>query len=735
MMNEKTINEQYAHIHTLLENKRLKEALMQLESLLWQCSDWDLKAQLEQLQTTYNYMLDYMRQGANDPERWNVYRKLMADTWSIADQSRLLMLDNVSPKYFHEVRRTSHLAGLPTYDLKKILYALESANDDLAISTLLSEDKTEEGLKRHEELLKYLFAQGWTNSAWNTKEEEDAHALLASEQLLPEDLCLYVSAILLSLIECFDLRKMMWLLKACQHPNTNVSQRAFVNTVIVCHVYRNRLALYPELQSRMYIMAENTHFSESISRIYQQLLLCQETEKIDRKMREEIIPEMIKNAPTMQNPRFGLEENEEENNDKNPDWEELFGQSELGEKLREISELQLEGADVYMSTFSSLKNYPFFREIQNWLYPFTPFQRDVYKTKKGNENNPSSLLDLILQSGLFSNSDKYSFFFTVQHLSKDQQKIMLNQLNEQELAQLEERSNTDSLKKINEIPKTITNQYLHDLYRFFKLNVRRQEFRDIFKERLDLHHISIFKDILYNKETLLPIAEFYLKKERWDEAIETYEDINMIENTVQNNVAFWQKWGFALQKKKKYTKAIEAYLKVDMLKPDNIWNNRHLAICYRLNRNYQAALTYYKKVEEVTPEDANIIFYIGSCLAESEQYEEALNYFFKLDFTENDSLRAWRGIGWCSFICMKYEQAIKYYEKIIERKPLAIDYMNAGHAAWVMGDIQKAAEFYRKAITASESKEQLMEIFYKDKDPLLKQGIREEDIPLMLDLL
>ena len=35
-MNEKTINEQYAYIRTLLEEKRLKEALMQLESLLWQ---------------------------------------------------------------------------------------------------------------------------------------------------------------------------------------------------------------------------------------------------------------------------------------------------------------------------------------------------------------------------------------------------------------------------------------------------------------------------------------------------------------------------------------------------------------------------------------------------------------------------------------------------------------------------------------------------------------------------
>lgn len=105
-MNEKTINEQYAYIRTLLEEKRLKEALMQLESLLWQCPDWDLRTRLEQLQTSYKYMLEYMRQGANDPERWNVYRKLIADTWEIADRSRLLMLDNASSRYYHEVRRT-----------------------------------------------------------------------------------------------------------------------------------------------------------------------------------------------------------------------------------------------------------------------------------------------------------------------------------------------------------------------------------------------------------------------------------------------------------------------------------------------------------------------------------------------------------------------------------------------------------------------------------------------------
>ncbi|MDE6163016.1 MAG: tetratricopeptide repeat protein, partial [Bacteroides sp.] len=237
------------------------------------------------------------------------------------------------------------------------------------------------------------------------------------------------------------------------------------------------------------------------------------------------------------------------------------------------------------------------------------------------------------------------------------------------------------------------------------------------------------------KDVLFPIADFYLSKERWDEAIEIYNDLEYIGGFIGESAECYQKLGYALQKRKKYTEAIQAYLTADTLKPDNIWNNRHLAICYRLNRNYQAALTYYKKVEEAAPKDAHAIFYIGSCLVELKQYEEALNYFFKLDFIENNCIKAWRGIGWCSFINEKYEQAMKYYEKIIEQKPLAIDYMNAGHVAWVMGDIQKAAVFYGKAITASGNRERFLEMFHKDKDSLIIQGIREEDIPLMLDLL
>ena len=47
-MNEQAIQEQYQHIVSLLEQKRLKEAQIQLEAFLWKCKDWTLHSRLEQ---------------------------------------------------------------------------------------------------------------------------------------------------------------------------------------------------------------------------------------------------------------------------------------------------------------------------------------------------------------------------------------------------------------------------------------------------------------------------------------------------------------------------------------------------------------------------------------------------------------------------------------------------------------------------------------------------------------
>ena len=731
-MNEQAIQEQYQHIVSLLEQKRLKEAQVQLEAFLWNCNDWTLRNRLEQAKVSYQYMLQYMRQGVNDPERQKLYRQLLAETRELAEQARISLLDEVSTHYYHALHKNKRNmeAG---YGMSSWLKVLESFPDDMAVCQLMPDNKQslDSALQRHEETAQYLFLTTWGNSGWTAEEEQEARMYLESELLPVNDLCLFTGAVLLSLMECFDPRKFSWLLDAATHADTQVSQRALVIIAIVLHIHPNRLWLYPELEARLSLLNEDGSFGKQLNRVYIQLLRSQETEKIDKKMREEIIPEMMKNVSIMRNMKYGFEENMDED-DRNPDWEKAFEESGLGDKIREMNELQLEGADVYMSTFAQLKSYPFFQNPHNWFYPFDMQHSGIIREFGLKPTGDNAILSLILQSGFFCNSDKYSLCFTMAHIPQAQRNMMLSQMTSQDLNELMDESKSSGLRQYAQRPDVISNQYIHDLYRFFKLSQRRHEFRDIFKEEIALHRIPALKDILRKPDLLVTIADFHFRKEHPAEALSIYQEV------IDMNYAdadIFQKTGYCLQKEKRYKEAISAYRKADVLKPDHIWTIRHLATCYRQLRDFASALEYYRKVEAMQPENRNVTFFIGSCLAEQERYEEALQCFFKLDLMENDCIKAWRAIGWCSFVSGKSEQAMRYYEKVLALKPIATDYLNAGHVALRLGNMEKAAELYGKAASESGNRETFLDMFDKDKETLIKMGIDENDIPLIRDLV
>lgn len=106
-----------------------------------------------------------------------------------------------------------------------------------------------------------------------------------------------------------------------------------------------------------------------------------------------------------------------------------------------MNELQLEGADVYMSTFAQLKTYPFFKEPYNWFYPFDMHHSSIIKEFGFKPTGDNAILSLILQSGFFCNSDKYSLCFTMAHIPQSQRTMMLSQMTSQDLDALMDEAN------------------------------------------------------------------------------------------------------------------------------------------------------------------------------------------------------------------------------------------------------------------------------------------------------
>lgn len=734
-MDDSTVNRQYQNINRLIDEHKLKDALRELSVFLSDMPEWDIKAELENAQTSYHYMLQYMEQGIKDPERDNLYRKLLITAYQLADKIRMAKLTPVSTYHYFERKRFYKIVPLRT--LPVLQMELESYTEDMAVGKLLNGDSRDESKldgirKRHEDAIVELFNLVWLADKWTQEEETDAITFLTSPLVQVNDLSLFISALTLSLMEQFDIRKLLLLLDAYIIPATEVNQRAIVGIALILFLYDNRLNLYPEVADRLAYLGEKPNFVNDLSRVQIQLLRCRETEKITKKMREEIIPEMMRNVGRI-NPKMGEESDEDGNaDDKNPDWQDWMEQSGMSDKLKEMSELQMEGADVYMSTFAQLKGYPFFREISNWFYPFDTQHSAVVNALSNSLERKNTFLNGILQSGFFCNSDKYSFCFTIMQIPEAQRNIMSQQLDEQNNA-MNENKRSERLAAYAKEAETISNQYIHDLYRFFKVYPRRHEFNDIFRESLNLQYCKTLEETLGDTGHKLAVAGYLFHKNYFVESCLLYEDIV---KEITEDSEIYQKIGYCLQKLKNYQRAINAYLQADLLKPDNVWTNRHLAMCYRQLRQSEKALEYYKKVEEVQPESLPLLSQIGHCLADLKRYEEALAYFFKVEYFDSKSAKVWRAIAWCSFVTGKYEQAKRYYNKLLGEKPEAQDYLNAGHTAWVSGNMGEAVKYYTScADYMSDNWETFSLQFNKDKEDLLAQGILEKDIPLMLDLI
>lgn len=86
-----------------------------------------------------------------------------------------------------------------------------------------------------------------------------------------------------------------------------------------------------------------------------------------------------------------------------------------------------------------------------------------------------------MNSDVFCNSDKYSFCFTMLQMPESQRNLMQQQLNGQHEASEELKERLKEMSQSKARAEFVSRQYIHDLYRFFKLWSRRHEIHDILR--------------------------------------------------------------------------------------------------------------------------------------------------------------------------------------------------------------------------------------------------------------
>lgn len=706
-------------IKELLAQDRLKEALELMGTLLDGVTDWSVRSAFDEVRTSYGYMLQFYRQGAADQSRSMLYGQLVRRSLLLADDAYRAAILPYSMLLVDQARR-ARVNRSDTYDEYRT--ALEHFTEALDISE--ADAQRAQTAEKCERTLEDLFTKIWTDGLWTAADREAVNRLLDSPLIEVGYKCMVISAVTLSLLERFDLQKMQLLGAWSAGVDASVSIRALTGLALACMKYDAQLKFFPEVAAMLSLMADDEQVVNNIRSINSALLMCGETEKIDRKMRDEIIPTMLRN------PKLGSIVSEDDPEELNPEWEKWLEDSGVKDGLMEMTELQMEGADIYMSTFSHLKNYPFFKRIHNWFRPFDVNLPEVEQQFAGSKLTDLPIGKALLGAGVFCDSDKYSFCFTFGQIPAAQRDMVIEQLT----AEVREGMESAVIPGVPEIGQ-LARQYVQDLYRFFKIYPRRHEFSDPFAGTLELPWYESLWPLVHNGKTENLTAEFLLRKGHYKHAVKAFERIGLMNGPECTDYRFYQKKGYACQMSDGWTEALECYRRADILQPDNLWTMRHTAQCMRQLGNFEGASALLDHALELTPDDLTLVLMAADCLVQRTLYAAALKGYYKVLYMKESSVPAWRGIAWCSFMTGDLQTAQTYYGRILaSKKPSEHDFLNAGHVELCLGNIQTAVSHYTAAVTATD-RSRFLELFSADRSILLEHGISPEDIPLLLDLI
>ncbi len=729
-MNNQPLYKEIKAITDLLSANRFWEAIQMIRPIIIKLNVESLSNSLEKSISTYTNILKYSLDYTNDPEKYNIYYKLARDLFELCDQMKEHVLMNSASEMWNQEQNDNidkkSATSETTQGIIDILFTLhEKAIREQKAGSVEYELKMTDNIRKTFDIV------------WKThqlkKEDSEAFSRLMTSDFPWYIKSLAVSALTISAFFHFDTDKINLLIKVYLEGEDQIWHRAAVGLFLLLMYYEKRLMFYPEIVNRIKSIPDFKVFQKHIEAIYLQFLKAQETEKITKKIQDEIIPEVMKMKTDLED-KLNLKEllSSETFEDKNPDWENVFKDSpDVYNKLEEFSMLQMEGSDVFMSAFGMLKKFDFFHYMSNWFIPFYKENILIDESLQSIKENfdVNTFIEGMERSTVLCNSDKYSFCLNIKHMP-DMQKSMMLELFNMELKAMNEMANEEHKHNINAKNKVIFTQYIQDLYRFFKLYPNRKDFEDIFASTINIPDSWILQLIMDKDILKQNIAEYFFEKQYYERALPVFKILSGIEKSFE----ITEKIGFCYQKLGQYNEALRYYKRAELFDKNKLWLLKKIAFCHRKLGNFKEALSVYEEVNMLEPDNLVNTLYLGQLHIDLEEYDNALKYYYKVEYMENSNQKVDRPIAWCSFIIGKFDNAVKYMEKVIKKNATKDDYMNYGHMLWCKGEVKKAADMYYKSYIASgEAKDWFIYTMRNDRKYLTGKGVDEVDVSIMID--
>lgn len=726
-MAEKTKYTLSEHLQQLLDAGRYKDSFTLMRKRLVEAPIPGALNQLSQAESTYRYMLDYFTKGLEDPGRDSMLADIRFSLRNIAQRLEKEAQVSDSPDLYYSTLRMCRLR--PTDLQASVAKIIElKANADLALSAGQYPDEVMSGLESEEEK---IFNTLWTSDQLT---EDDIRAI--SESIMNETLpfttaALAISATGLSLMRFYNRDAMLLLCTLATSTDFRISSRALATLVLALNRWRKTAADDSRLAGALSVLLDMEGMSRKIISVVKTVIRTRDTDRVSRKLEREVIPGLMQFGPDIiEKMKKQTEDSSFADLEANPEWEELLRNSGLEEKLRELTEMQSDGADVMMVAFSNLKGYPFFRQVRNWMLPFSVQHPALRKLHSIDDNGLTSLLEM---SGMMCDSDKYSFAFSLTSMPETQRKVVLSQMKAHTEQMKENMQEYKLLKAGMEFDDELT-RYFRDLYRFHKLFAKRAEFYDPFAETLDFTTVPVVEEVMDSTDDLAAVAEFYFKRGYYADALPLLQSVARASSLTPH---VWEKIGFCLEKQPNGNKeAIEAYMKAQLFNPESRWLAKRLGICYRREQDYRNAVDYLRMA---LPEDGSfdrtLSLLITDTLMEAGRWEEALNELYRVDYESPDDPEVLRRMARCAFRSGDMDKCSKLLNSIPTLALAEEDYRMLGHVAFLEKNFEDAARRYRQTVRPNDDKRLWKSQILTDVDIIENLGGSRSDLLLLLESL
>ena len=655
----------------LINNGRINDAIAQLKEWAMKYPGEGFSDRLEAIATDFRYMSDFMLQGMKDESRGDLYAAM---------QQKLRDID-----YDLEVRRT--IWERPEVSSYKKIFTHPDCSAEMLQSIMLEETDAKEHFIRLTNTFMVLYA----SLHWKDSDAIEWAAFLSNKNVSPIDAATLVSAITLSVLEHYQRSKVEGQRSEVEDPKVRCLKE----------VYRKS----PSEMVRQRALVGLVMIGEELSiEAHIQMLACANADKDSNEIRQNIMPNLIKNQPfKMVNGQWKMDDDDNLNKgeyDPDADKREEESIEAMEESVNKMLKMQKKGSDIFFEGFSQMKRFPFFNKMVNWFIPYYPEHPDIKNIMQN--IGKSSFIDVVMKRGPFCESDKYSFIIAMSSVLQQLPENVRKMMESGDMGPIGMRGEDADLSD----PAFIRLQYLQDMYRFMRLN-------------------NIGK-MLYNPfKNLDEILEGFIKKAtQQEEVAKEYTEHTSKDHTEYTEhteyttlYAYYANWKL---KKSDYDTALKYYTRCLKQRPQSPSIMRGLARAYYGAGDYEKSASYFDALITINPDNLNNRLNYAKAMTKAGKTEKVLNDLYKLEYENPGNEVIQDTLGW----------ALLYAGKAAEAEQYCHDVMAHAYALIINNKAKDAIELLK-----GYTMQQVEENMEADAQLLHQYGIGEAEKAIILSAI